>query len=312
MTGDFLSLLTADAAAERGNDDGKCSKCGECGNSGAGDNRGESGSIGESVEREDLVRAIAFECLISGIIDERAASVLRVAGFDGDFACFAFAGHPTDRGGASSAIAIIRQAVHDLGGSEPLIGVHDGAVVALVRLEAAVSPDATCTASAKAFDPSAPICLGQTRRGIKGASVTMRAALTTLTAAPALSSIMLHTPPASSRAAQRTAVLHAEDALPERAMLGEQEARRELVEDVYMRLLGNSDNDDPTMLTVATFLKSGGSLEVTARSLNVHPNTVRYRLKRMADTTGWDVTDQRDAFVLTCAISLGRIAHSRS
>ena len=122
---------------------------------------------------------------------------------------------------------------------------------------------------------------------------------------------MLNTP-TSCHAAQRPSILHAEDALPERAMLGEQEARRELVDDVYARLIGNSGNDDPAMLTVATFLESGGSLEVTARSLNVHPNTVRYRLKRMADTTGWDVTDPRDAFVLTCAINLGRIEHSRS
>ncbi len=297
MTGDFLSLLTANTTAEHASDGSKCS---------------EHENRGKCAEHEERVRAVAFECLISGIIDERAASLLRIAGFDGNFACFAFAGRPTERGGASSALATIRQAVHDLGGSEPLVGVHEGAVVALARLEAAVSPDATCTAAAKAFDPSTPICLGPTRRGIEGASITMRAALTTLTAAPALSHITLHTPPAASRATQRPSVLHAEDALPERAMLGEQEARRELVEDVYTRLLGNSDNDDPTMLTVATFLQSGGSLEVTARSLNVHPNTVRYRLKRMADTTGWDVTDPRDAFVLTCAIGLGRIAHSRS
>ena len=277
MTSDFLSLLTADDAA--GGDGG------------------------------DRVHAVAFECLVSGIIDERAVSVLRLAGFDGDFVCFAIAGRPADTGGAGAAIATIRQTVHDLGGSEPLTGVHDGAVVALIRLEAAVRPDATCTAVAKAFAPGTPICLGPTRRGIEGASIAMRAALTTLTAAPALSNITPNNTPAPSRAAHRPTVLHTEDALPERAMLGEQEARRELIDEVYAGLLGNND-DDPTMLTVATFLESGGSLEVTARALNIHPNTVRYRLKRMADTTGWDATDPRDAFVLTCAIALGRIAHS--
>ena len=285
MTSDFLSLLTADDAA-------------------GGDGGGR-------------VRAVAFECLVSGIIDERAVSVLRLAGFDGDFGCFAIAGRPADGGGAGAAIATIRQAVHDLGGSEPLTGVHDGAVVALIRLEAAVRPEATCTAVSKAFAPGTPICLGPTRRGVEGASIAMRAALTTLAAAPALSNTALsntalrHTPVPNRAAAHRPTVLHAEDALPERAMLGDQEARRELVDEVYAELLGNSD-DDPTMLTVATFLESGGSLEVTARALSVHPNTVRYRLKRMADTTGWDATDPRDAFVLTCAIALGRIAqHSR-
>ena len=38
----------------------------------------------------------------------------------------------------------------------------------------------------------------------------------------------------------------------------------------------------------------------------MHPNTVRYRLKRAADTTGWDATDPREAYVLRTAISLGR------
>ena len=279
MTSDFLSLLTADDAA-------------------GGDGGGR-------------VRAVAFECLVSGIIDERAVSVLRLAGFDGDFACFAIAGQPADTGGAGAAISTIRQTVHDFGGSEPLTGVHEGAVVALIRLEAAVRPEATCTAVAKAFAAGTPICLGPTRRGIEGASIAMRDALTTLAAAPALSNITPNNVPVPSRAtAHRPTVLHAEDALPERAMLGDQEARRELIDEVYAGLLGNND-DDPTMLTVATFLESGGSLEVTARALSIHPNTVRYRLKRMADTTGWDATDPRDAFVLTCAIALGRIAHSR-
>ena len=100
--------------------------------------------------------------------------------------------------------------------------------------------------------------------------------------------------------------LRAEDALPERALLGDEDARRELVDVVYASLAGDNQ-DDTTMLTVSTFLASGGSLETTARTLNVHPNTVRYRLKRAADTTGWDATDPREAYVLTTAIALGRI-----
>ena len=44
-----------------------------------------------------------------------------------------------------------------------------------------------------------------------------------------------------------------------------------------------------------------------ARLLGIHPNTVRYRLKRAAETTGWDATDPRDAFVLNTAIAIGRM-----
>ena len=266
MTGDFLDLLSAESAADSG----------------------------------ARVRAVAFECLMSGITDERSASILRLAGFDGNFACFAIAGHP--KGSARAAITAIHQAVSDLGGGEPVTGTHADAVVALIRLEAAVRPEATCTAVAKAFEPSTPLCLAPTGHGIEGAAIAMRTALTTFAAAPALANVITDT---ASRA-HRPTVLHAEDALPERAMLGDAEARRELIDNVYAGLLGDND-DDSTMLTVATFLESGGSLEVAARTLNVHPNTVRYRLKRMADATGWDATDPREAFVLTCAIALGRI-----
>ena len=48
-------------------------------------------------------------------------------------------------------------------------------------------------------------------------------------------------------------------------------------------------------------------MENTAKELNVHPNTVRYRLKRAAETTGWDATDPRDAYVLTTALAIGRM-----
>ena len=88
------------------------------------------------------------------------------------------------------------------------------------------------------------------------------------------------------------------------ALLGDEDARNELVNEVYRSLRGDNA-DDPTLTTVSTFLKSGNSLETTAKELNVHPNTVRYRLKRAAETTGWDATDPREGYVLQTAIALG-------
>ena len=87
---------------------------------------------------------------------------------------------------------------------------------------------------------------------------------------------------------------------------GASHAREELYRNVYQVLRGENP-DDPTYLTVSTFLKYGSSLENTAKELNVHPNTVRYRLKRAAETTGWDATDPRDAYVLTTALAIGRM-----
>jgi DNA-binding PucR family transcriptional regulator len=41
--------------------------------------------------------------------------------------------------------------------------------------------------------------------------------------------------------------------------------------------------------------------------LFVHPNTVRYRLRRVTDVTGLVPTDARSAFVLQTALALGRL-----
>jgi len=41
--------------------------------------------------------------------------------------------------------------------------------------------------------------------------------------------------------------------------------------------------------------------------LFVHPNTVRYRLKRITDFTGRDPTEPRDAYVLRVAATVGQL-----
>jgi DNA-binding PucR family transcriptional regulator len=46
--------------------------------------------------------------------------------------------------------------------------------------------------------------------------------------------------------------------------------------------------------------------------LFVHPNTVRYRLRRVTEITGYDATDAREGFVLRTALALGRLASSPS
>ena len=48
-------------------------------------------------------------------------------------------------------------------------------------------------------------------------------------------------------------------------------------------------------------------MEATARAMFIHPNTVRYRLRRIQDVTGYNPTDAREAYVLRLAITLGRL-----
>jgi DNA-binding PucR family transcriptional regulator len=63
----------------------------------------------------------------------------------------------------------------------------------------------------------------------------------------------------------------------------------------------------PTLETVSAFYEHGGSIEGTARAMFVHPNTVRYRLRRAADVTGLTPTDPRHAYTYRVALTLGRL-----
>ncbi|MFC6238948.1 PucR family transcriptional regulator [Longivirga aurantiaca] len=101
----------------------------------------------------------------------------------------------------------------------------------------------------------------------------------------------------------------AEDLLPERALDGDDDAVARLVTEVYDRLLA----EDPALVeTLSAYLERTGSLEGTARELFVHPNTVRYRLRRVADVTGLTPTMPRDAWSLRMALALGRLGEDRT
>jgi DNA-binding PucR family transcriptional regulator len=60
--------------------------------------------------------------------------------------------------------------------------------------------------------------------------------------------------------------------------------------------------------TLEVYLEGGGALEACARALFVHPNTVRYRLGRISDVTGYDLTSPREAWTVRIALALGRLA----
>lgn len=98
--------------------------------------------------------------------------------------------------------------------------------------------------------------------------------------------------------------VHADDLLPERAFAGDPLARSTLVGRIYRPLHAHS----PELLnTLWSYLDNGRSLEATARELFVHPNTVRYRLKRVTDVIGWDATGAREALILQAALIVGSI-----
>ncbi|WES65378.1 helix-turn-helix domain-containing protein [Microbacter sp. GSS18] len=98
--------------------------------------------------------------------------------------------------------------------------------------------------------------------------------------------------------------VEADDLLPERALAGDPLAKHTLVDRIYRPLQAHSAD---LVTTLWSYLDNGRSLEATARELFVHPNTVRYRLKRVSEVIGWDATGPREALILQTALILGSI-----
>ena len=134
-----------------------------------------------------------------------------------------------------------------------------------------------------------PVVAGPVATDLGGAAVSARAAVSAYRSAPGW--------PDAPRP-----VLSAE-LLAERALGGDGHARRELVDDVYLPLLHARG---ALVETLSTWLDRGSSIEGAARALFVHPNTVRYRLRQVADLTGLTPNQPRDAFTLQIALVLGR------
>ena len=86
--------------------------------------------------------------------------------------------------------------------------------------------------------------------------------------------------------------MQADELLPERVLIGDVTARRTLVAQAYAPLAASQGS---LLETLSAYLGTGRSLEAAARTLYVHPNTVRYRLRRVADVTGWDPLDARES-----------------
>jgi hypothetical protein len=140
-----------------------------------------------------------------------------------------------------------------------------------------------------AFGPG-PVVVGPAATGLTGAHASAREALAGLRAAPGRPD------------APRPVV--ADDLLPERALAGDPAAHRRLYDSVVAPLDAAGGE---LLRTLATHLEGGGVLEASARTLYVHPNTVRYRLRRVGDMTGYSPTDPRDAFVLRTALVVARL-----
>ena len=182
---------------------------------------------------------------------------------------------------------IVRRSRLDL-----LAGVHGTRLV--VVLGGTDDPLGAASQIAGRFGPG-PVVVGPVVADLHAATRSAASALAGLRAAPGW--------PDSPRP------VLADDLLPERALDGDEAARAELIRDVYEPL---RHGGAALLDTVTTYLEQGSSLEATARMLFVHPNTVRYRLRRISELTGLTPSDGRAGFTLWVGIVLGRLVHNRT
>ncbi|MBN1171433.1 MAG: helix-turn-helix domain-containing protein, partial [Micromonosporaceae bacterium] len=170
---------------------------------------------------------------------------------------------------------------------EILGGVHGDRLV--IVLGGAPDPFAAAGKLLSNFGEG-PVVVGPAVPSLDRAVESARAALAGFRAVPAW--------PAAPRP------VAAADLLPERVLVGDAEARRVLRQEVFGTLQRSGGE---LVETLDAFFAAGGVLEGAARALFVHPNTVRYRLRRVDKVTSLTPFDPRDAFALRLALILGRL-----
>lgn len=235
------------------------------------------------------LEALVVDSIISGETSQEISSRVAALGWrsDGQVAVLLGIANPSPDPDAMRKIA--RKA-----GSDLLLGIQGRRQVVVIGLmvnsdkpEQAIQQIA---AQLEGYFAQGPLILGTTVATVSDAPRSAKSALAA------------HSVAVSIGAVKRP--LAADELLPERALAGDSLARQTLIETYYLPLAKSS----PELLgTLRAYLECGRSLETTAKSLFVHANTVRYRLKRIYEEISADPTVARTAFVLQVALILGAI-----
>lgn len=231
------------------------------------------------------LEALVVDALLRDEVDDDLAGRVGALGWAARGTVTVLAG-PAPLGDPETALDVLRRAAAHHG-LDLLTGVHGTTLMAIVG--GGDDPVRSTRLLAPHFGPgpvvaSAPVTtLAQVPRAARSALAGLRAAWGW---------------PDAPRPA------FADELLPERALAGDDDARATLVRQVHRVLLADAALYD----TASAYLERTGSLEATARALFIHPNTVRYRLRRITDLTGYSPTDPRGAFTLRVGLVLGRLA----
>jgi hypothetical protein len=230
------------------------------------------------------LEALVVDAMVRSDVDDSLLSRAAALGWTQPARVVVMSGRAPD-GDTERLLAHTRRLGHDAG-ADVLTGVQTGRLIVVAGAPSRIAK--VTKALLAAFDEG-PVVTGPVVSGLVDAALSVQDVFAALRAVAAR--------PDAPRP------VSTDDLLPERALTGDIRAVRALVGSVYVPLIA-----DPLLLSTAeAFVGAGGAIEATARELFVHANTVRYRLRRIAETCGYDLTNSRDRYVVQVAISLGRI-----
>lgn len=244
------------------------------------------------------LEALVVDSILSGEYDDELPSRIAALGWHGHGEVSVLVGTAP----AMLDVDMLRRTARHLD-ADVLIGVQGNRLVLVIGRAHPTPPDDAVSIEpalvpfmeiARALEPGfgdGHLVLGHEVASLVDASRSAKAALAGFAVAKAW------------RNAPRPAF--ADDLLPERALAGDALARATLINRIYKPLQAHSTE---LLTTVWCYLDNGRSLEATARELFVHPNTVRYRLKRVTEVIGWDATGARESLILQAALILGSMA----
>ncbi len=278
------------------------------------------------------LEALVVDAIVRADRDYEGALLSRASalGWDPAARAVALVGDPPAEGEGPDPLHAVRRAAYRAGVSV-LLGAHGSHLVMVMSLDesghATAAPDAGAdpagaTGTSGTTDPTPRPDdephggrVADLTRGESKAALALADAFGPgpVVAGPVVAGLLEAHRSATSALAGHRAVgawpnaprpVSADELLPERVLAGDAAAVDQLVRDVArpLREAGGS-----LVETVDAYLEHAGVLEACARSLFVHPNTVRYRLRRVADLTGAQASDARGSRLLQMAIALDRL-----
>ena len=236
------------------------------------------------------LEALVVDAVLRGETDETVLSRASTLGWRSTAAAVVVVG-PAPVLDPALALEAIRHAAAIAG--TDMLGAVQGDRMVVVLGGADLTTGGRATTVVATFESAfgtGPVVVGPAVEHLMEAAASAREALSAFRAAPGW--------PEAPRPVESS------DLLPERALSGDGHARRALARNLYDPLQAAGGG---LLETLVTFLDQGLSVEAAARLLFVHANTVRYRLRRIHEVTGYSPTDPRDAYALRLALTLGRL-----